>query len=90
MKGIQLNQAQFLEFDQDDQFGFFYDESGYPTEESDDEFEDNVKELFTTYDYILVTPKDSIYGVKAGKKELIFEWSDESYSIAIEVTKDYP
>jgi len=88
MKDIQLNQSQFLEFDQDDQFGFFYDESGYPTEDADDEFEANVEELFTTYDYILITPKDTIYGVKSGNKELIMEWADESYSIALEVIED--
>jgi hypothetical protein len=90
MKDIQLNKTQFLEFNYDDQFGFFYNEDGYPTEDADDEFEDNVKELYNTYDYILVTPKDTIYGIKSDKKELLMKWADESYSIAIEVLEDFP
>lgn len=90
MKEIQLNQEQFLEFDQDDQFGFFYDDSGYPTEDADDEFENNVSELYKIYDYILVAPDDSVYGVKSSKKELMFECLDEAYVIALEVQEDFP
>ncbi len=89
MKDIKLNQTQFLEFNEFDQFGFFYDKSGFPTEDADDEFADNVKELYKAYDYIIVTAEDSIYGVKSGKRELILEWADESYSIAIEIAEDY-
>ena len=89
MKEIQLNQEQFLEFDQFDQFGFFYDESGYPAEDADDKFEDNVKELYKTYDYILVSPENAIYGIKSGKKELIIDYLDEGYAIAEEVMEEY-
>ena len=88
MKEIQLNQEQFLEFDEFDQFGFFYDDSGYPTEDADDEFENNVAELYKTYDFILVTADDSVYGVKSGTKELMFECLDEAYTIALEVLED--
>ena len=89
MKEIKLTQEQFLEFDQFDQYGFFYDESGWPTEDADDEFEDNVSELYKKYDFILVTPVDSVYGVKSGKKELIFEFLDEAYVIALEVLEEF-
>ena len=89
MKDIKLTQKQFLEFDQDDQFGFFYDESGWPTENADDEFEDNVSELYKTYDFILVTHDDAVYGVKSDKKELIVKDLDEAYTIALEVLEDY-
>lgn len=89
MKEIKLTYTQFLEFDQFDQFGFFYDEDGYPTEDADDEFEDNVKELYKTYDYILVTPDDSVYGVKSNKKTLIMDYADECYAIAKEVIEEF-
>ena len=89
MKEIKLTQAQFLEFDQFDQFGFFYDEDGYPTEDADDEFEDNVEEFYKIYDYILVTPDDSVYGVKLNKKTLIIDYADEGYAIALEVIEEY-
>ena len=89
MKEIKLTQEQFLEFDQDDQYGFFYDESGWPTEDADDKFENNVAELYKKYDSILVLPDDSVYGIKTGKKELIFEYLDEAYTIALEVLEDY-
>lgn len=89
MKELKLTQEQFLEFNQDDQYGFFYDESGWPTENADEEFEDNVAELYKKYDSILVSPNDSVYGIKAGKKELIFEYLDEAYVIAKEVLEDF-
>ena len=89
MKEIKLTQGQFLEFDQFDQYGFFYDESGWPTEDADDEFEDNVSDLYKKYDFILVSPDDSVYGVKSGKQELIFEYLDEAYAIALEVLEEF-
>lgn len=89
MKEIRLSQEQFLEFDQFDQYGFFYDESGYPTEDAEDEFENNVAELYKKYDFILVTADDAVYGVKSGKKELLVEYLDEAYAIALEVLEDY-
>jgi len=86
MNEILLNKEQFKLFDQDDQFGFFYNEDGWPTENASDEFESNVDELFKKYEYIVVDFQDNIYGLKDGKKEL--EMSDvmEAYDIAREVT----
>lgn len=89
MKEIKLTQEQFLEFDQDDQFGFFYDESGWPSEDADDEFENNVSELYKKYEFILVTPDDAVYGLKSGKKELLVKYLDEAYAIALEVLEDF-
>lgn len=89
MKEIKLTQEQFLEFDQFDQYGFFYDESGWPTEDADDEFENNVAELYKKYDFVLVSPDDAVYGVKSGKKELLVEYLDEAYAIALEVLEDF-
>lgn len=89
MEEIKLTNSQFLEFDQFDQFGFFYDEDGYPTDDADDKFADNVKELYKTYDYILVTPDDSVYGVKSNKKTLIMDYADECYAIAKEVIEEF-
>jgi hypothetical protein len=88
MGGIKLNQEQFLLFDQDDQFGFFYNEDGFPSDDADETFEDDVKELYLQYDYILVTPDDDIFGVKSGKKQLIMGDAFESYAIALEVLED--
>lgn len=89
MKEIRLSLAQFLEFDQFDQFGFFYDEDGYPTEDADEEFENNVQELYKTYDYILVTADDSVYGVKSDQKTLIMDAVYDSYAIAREVIEEF-
>lgn len=85
MKEILLNKDEFKLFDQDDQFGFFYDQDGWPTENADDEFDSNVDSLFEKYEYIVVDFQDSIYGLKNGKKEL--EMSDvmEAYDIAQEI-----
>ena len=85
MREITLNKEEFKLFDQDDQFGFFYDKDGWPTENADNEFDSNVDILFEKYEYIVVDFQDSIYGLKNGKKEL--EMSDvmEAYDIAQEV-----
>lgn len=85
MSEILLNKEEFKLFDQDDQFGFFYDEDGWPTENADEEFDSKVDSLFEKYDYIVVDFQDNIYGLKNGKKEL--EMSDviEAYDIAREV-----
>jgi hypothetical protein len=88
MGGIKLNQEQFILFDQDDQFGFFYNEDGFPSDDADETFEDDVKELYLQYEYILVTPDDDIFGVKSGKKQLIMEQAIDSYAIALEVLED--
>ncbi len=85
MDDIILDKEEFKLFDQDDQFGFFYNKDGWPTENAEDEFDSNVDDLYEKYDYIVVDFQDNIYGLKNGKKEL--EMSDvmEAYDIAIEV-----
>jgi hypothetical protein len=85
MKEITLNKEEFKLFDQYDQFGFFYNEDGMPSENDDIEFDSNVDELFAKYEYIVVDFQDNIYGFKNGKK--ILEMSDvtEAFDIAREV-----
>lgn len=85
MNEIILNKEEFKLFDQDDQFGFFYNEDGWPTKNATLEFDSNVDELYEKYEYIVVDFQDNIYGLKNGKKEL--EMSDvmEAYGIAREV-----
>jgi hypothetical protein len=84
---IFLSKEKFKLFNQDDQFGFFYDEDGWPTENADDEFDSNVDNLYEKYEYIVVDSQDNIYGLKNGKK--ILEMSDviEAFDIAREVTE---
>lgn len=88
MKEITLNKDEFKLFDQDDQFGFFYDEDGWPRNNAQDTFDTDVEELYQKYDYISVDINDNIYGVKNEKKELIMEGEIEAYDIAREV-KEY-
>lgn len=88
MKEITINKEEFKLFDQDDQFGFFYDEDGWPRDNADDTFDTDVEELYQKYDYISVDINDNIYGVKNGKKELIMEGVIEAHDIAREV-KEY-
>jgi hypothetical protein len=85
MKEIILNKDEFKLFDQDDQFGFFYDEDGWPTENADNEFDSNVDALFEKYEYIIVDFQDNIYGLKNGKKETEMSNVMEAYDIAKEV-----
>ena len=87
MSEILLNKEQFKLFDQDDQFGFFYNEDGWPTKNASLEFDSNVEKLYEKYEYIVVDFQDNIYGLKDGKKQL--EMSDvmEAYDIAREVTE---
>ncbi len=85
MKEIILNKEEFKLFDQDDQFGFFYDEDGWPTENADNEFDSNVDALFEKYEYIIVDFQDNIYGLKNGKKETEMSNVMEAYDIAREV-----
>lgn len=87
MKEIALSKENFKEFNQDDQFGFFYDDSGFPRDDADETFEDDVNELYSEYDQIIVDSNDTIYGLKAGKKEVIMENVIEAYYIAKEVTE---
>jgi hypothetical protein len=88
MKEITINKEEFKLFDQDDQFGFFYDEDGWPRDNADDTFDTDVEELYQKYDYISVDINDNIYGVKNGKKELLMEAVIEAHDIAREV-KEY-
>ena len=85
MKDIILTKEDFKLFDQDDQFGFFYDEDGWPTKNADDEFDSNVDALYEKYEYIVVDSQDNIYGIKNGKKEIEMSNVMEAYDIAIEV-----
>ncbi|MBD3231396.1 hypothetical protein GF322_01905 [Candidatus Dependentiae bacterium] len=88
MREIALNKEEFKLFDQDDQFGFFYDEDGWPRKDGHITFDADVEELYQKYDYISVDINDSIYGVKKEKKELIMEGVIEAHDIAREV-KEY-
>jgi len=85
MKDITLNKEEFKLFDQDDQFGFFYDEDGWPTENADNEFDFNVDSLYEKYEYIVIDCQDNIYGLKNGQKELEMSNVIEAYDIAREV-----
>ncbi len=85
MKDILLNKEEFKLFNDDDQFGFFYDEDGWPTENASDEFDLKVEDLYKKYDYIVVDFRDNIYGLKNEKKELEMSNVIEAYDIAREV-----
>lgn len=85
MKDLILSKEEFKLFDQDDQFGFFYNDDGFPRDDADETFDSDVEDLFQTYDSILVDSEDNIFGFKNGIKELIFESLSEAYSIAMEV-----
>ena len=85
MKEIILNKEEFKLFDQDDQFGFFYDEDGWPTENADSEFDANVEELFKKYEYIVVDFQNNIYGFSNGNKVLEMSSVTEAFYIAQDV-----
>jgi hypothetical protein len=85
MSEIILNKEEFKLFDQDDQFGFFYNEDGWPTKNAALEFNSNVDDLYEKYDYIVVDFLDNIYGLKNGKKELEMSNVMEAFDIAREV-----
>jgi hypothetical protein len=85
MEDIILNKEEFKLFDQDDQFGFFYNEDGWPTKNASIEFDSNVEALYEKYDYIVVDFQDNIYGLKNGKKILEMSNVMEACDIAREV-----
>lgn len=87
MTDITLNKEQFKLFNQDDQFGFFYNEDGMPAKNARIEFDSNVDELFEKYEYIVVDSQDNIFGLKNGVKELEMSYATEAYDIAREVTQ---
>ena len=84
MADIILNKEEFKLFNQDDQFGFFYDDDGWPKDDADDTFDSDVDKLFLQYVSILVDSNDDVFGLTNGKKELIFEGVIEAYDIARE------
>jgi hypothetical protein len=88
MKEIILNKDEFKLFNQDDQFGFFYDDFGFPKDDADETFDSDVDKLFQSFDSVLVDSRDNVFGLKNGKKEIIFESVMEAYSIAMEI-KEY-
>ena len=85
MQEILLNKEEFKLFDQDDQFGFFYDSDGWPTKNANAEFDSNVEALYEKYDYIVVDFEDNIYGIKNGDKKTEMLDVMEAYDIAREV-----
>jgi len=85
MSEIILNKEEFKLFDKDDQFGFFYNEDGWPSKNAALEFNSNVDDLYEKYDYIVVDFLDNIYGLKNGKKELEMSNVMEAFDIAREV-----
>lgn len=85
MKDITLNKAEFKLFNQDDQFGFFYDDDGFPRDDAEQTFDTDADRLYQQYELICIDQEDTIYGIKNGKKELIMENVIEAYDIAREV-----
>lgn len=85
MKDIVLDKNDFKLFDQDDQFGFFYDDMGFPKDDADASFDSDVDKIYQEYDSILVDSQDNVFGLKNGKKELFMEDVIEAYTIAREV-----
>jgi len=85
MGDINLTQEEFILFNDDDQFGFFYDDDGYPTKDASERFMDNVADLYKKYQYISVDAQDNIYGLINGKKVLLYKDVFEAYDIANEV-----
>jgi len=86
MREINLNKEAFIEFNQDDQFGFFYDEDGFPKKDASDTFEADVDDLYSNFEYISVDAEDNIFGVKNGKKELLMRDVIQAFEIAEVVT----
>lgn len=85
MNELRINKEEFKLFNQDDQFGFFYDEDGFPRKDADEIFDEEVDKLYGKYAEIVVDYDDNIYGIKEGKKELLMEFVMEAYDIAKEV-----
>jgi hypothetical protein len=85
MSDIKLTQEEFILFNDDDQFGFFYNEDGYPSKDASEKFLDNVVDLYKKYQYISIDAQDNIYGLTNGKKVLLMKDVIEAYDIANEV-----
>ena len=85
MEDITLNKEEFKLFDQDDQFGFFYDDFGFPRDNAGETFDSDVDDLYKKYDYISIDNKDNVFGLKDGEKELFIEDVIGAYDIAREI-----
>lgn len=85
MEDITLNKEEFKLFDQDDQFGFFYDDFGFPRDNANETFDSDVDDLYKKYDYISIDNKDNVFGLKDGEKELFIEDVIGAYDIAREI-----
>jgi len=85
MKDIILTKEEFKLFNEDDQFGFFCDQDGFPTEDAEMKFDSNVDELFEKFTSISIDVEDNIYGLKDGLKELLMENATEAFDIGKEV-----
>lgn len=85
MKNILLAKEEFKLFNEDDQFGFFFNEDGFPTDDAEMKFDSNVDELFEKFTSICIDAEDNIYGINNGSKELLMEHATEAYDIAKEV-----
>lgn len=85
MEDITLNKEEFKLFDQDDQFGFFYDDYGFPRDNARETFDSDVDDLYKKYDYISIDNKDNVFGLKNGEKELFIEDVIGAYDIAREI-----
>lgn len=85
MGEVILSKSEFKLFNRDDQFGFFYDDFGFPKEDSLLNFDKEVDALYMDHDCIIVTSNDSVYGEKSGIRELILEDVYDAYDFAKEV-----
>lgn len=88
MKTISLNKEEFKLFNSDDQFGFFYDEEGWPQEDAENTFESDVDVLFKKYDYIIVDIEDNIQGQNSSVTEIIMTGVAEAFDIAKEIKEN--
>jgi len=82
---IKLSKMQFKLFNNDDQFQLFCDDEGMPDY---DDFDEEVEKLYSKYDYVLVTEKNYVYGVKNNKREEISDQAYDGYQIANEIILD--
>jgi hypothetical protein len=86
MKEIKLTKTQFSVFNDYDQFQLFTDDDGFADYE---DFDEEVDKLFQTFDCIIVTENDYIYGETNGKRELLSDQADDGFMIALEVIEDF-
>ena len=85
MKDISLTKEEFKLFNQDDQFGFFYDDEGWPKEDADIMFDSEVDKVYKKYDFVVVDIQDNIFGLNDSVKEVLMQGVIEAYDIAKEV-----